>query len=209
MGLRAACFESLGGVPADEPPHLTVGGERAPLPRMRPSPRPEPLWRGGVYVTSVPARPCRCAGRAKRGRLPGLTWGGLPLSLHSPHPAAWGWWVGWLVARMQAPRGGALPMSRLNTGVPPAPGTGQSRALWCVSWCAGHADALRVAVVRPAATVSHSPVCQCACWTCVSVRMLDRGVSHAAHRPRPWSAASGFPFYGPIPGRWWRENGCC
>ena len=31
MGLRAACFEKWGGVPADEPPHLTVGGERAPL----------------------------------------------------------------------------------------------------------------------------------------------------------------------------------
>ena len=25
MGLRAACFEKEGGVPADEPPHLTVG----------------------------------------------------------------------------------------------------------------------------------------------------------------------------------------
>ena len=51
MGLRAACFEKEGGVPADEPPHLMVGGERAPLPRMRPSPRPEPLWGGGgVYV---------------------------------------------------------------------------------------------------------------------------------------------------------------
>ena len=60
MGLRAACFEKEGGVPADEPPHLTVGGERAPLPRMRPLPRPEPLWGGGGgYATSVPARPCR------------------------------------------------------------------------------------------------------------------------------------------------------
>ena len=43
MGLRAACFEKRGGVPADEPAHLMVGGERAPLPRMRPSPRPKPL----------------------------------------------------------------------------------------------------------------------------------------------------------------------
>ena len=46
MGLRATCFEKEGGVPADEPLHLTVGGERAPLPHMRPSPRPEPL--GGM-----------------------------------------------------------------------------------------------------------------------------------------------------------------
>ena len=55
---------------------------------------------GWVYVTSVPARPCHCAGRAKRGRLRGLRGGGgvLPLSLHSPPPAAGGWWVGWPVA---------------------------------------------------------------------------------------------------------------
>ena len=59
-------------------------------------------------------------------------------------------------------------MSRLNTGVPPRPRgalAGQPRAPWCVSRRAQYADALRVAVVPPAATVSHSPVCQCACWT--------------------------------------------
>ena len=106
MGLRAMCFAKWGGVPADEPLHLTVGGERAPLSRMWPSPRPEPLWGGGVYVTSVPARPCRCAGCAKRGCLPGLA-----VSLHSPHPSAGGWWVGWLVARMQAPQGGGGGLS--------------------------------------------------------------------------------------------------
>ena len=61
---------------------------------------------GGVYVTSVPAWPCSCAGRAKRGRLPGLPWGrGLPLSLHSPPPAAGGWWLGWPVACVLGPRG--------------------------------------------------------------------------------------------------------
>ena len=59
MGLRAACFEKRGGVPADEPPHLTVGGERAPLPRMRPSPRPEPLVCVCVCVC-VCARVCVC-----------------------------------------------------------------------------------------------------------------------------------------------------
>ena len=30
---------------------------------------------GGIYDTSVPARPCRSTGRAKRWRLPGHTWG--------------------------------------------------------------------------------------------------------------------------------------
>ena len=54
MGLRATCIETEGGVPADEPPHLTVGGEKAPLPRMRPSPRPEPLW--GVCLCHLSAR---------------------------------------------------------------------------------------------------------------------------------------------------------
>ena len=48
----------------------SVGGERAPLPRMRPSPRPEPLW--GV---------CLCHLRAGSPLGGG---GGLPWSLHSP-----------------------------------------------------------------------------------------------------------------------------
>ena len=128
------------------PPHAALAYTRASL-------------GGAVYVTSVPARPYRCAGRAKRGRLPGHGWGGgLPLSLHSPHPAAGGWWVGWLVARMQAPGGGS-PHELLEYWRAPHP----RGAPWCVSWCARHADALRVAEVPPAATVSHSSVCVCVC----------------------------------------------
>ena len=61
-------------------------------------------------------------------------------------------------------------MNRLNTGVPPALGV-----RW-LAWCARHANALRVAVVPPAATVSHSPVCQCACWTVgVPMPLTDPG----------------------------------
>ena len=96
MGLRAVCFEKRGGVPADEPPHLTVGGERAPLPCMRPSPRPEPLWGVCLYHLSaratMPLRWARQAWALAGSRLGGGG-GGLPLSLHSPHPAAGGWWV--------------------------------------------------------------------------------------------------------------------
>ena len=64
--------------------------------------------------------PQRPRGHAVRcvGRLPVLAWGGgVPLLLHSPHPAAWGWWVGWLVARMQAPGaggGGGSPYESLE-----------------------------------------------------------------------------------------------
>ena len=43
-----------------------------------------------VYVTSVPARPCHCAGCAKRGRLPGLPWGGSPFVASFPSPRCWG-----------------------------------------------------------------------------------------------------------------------
>ena len=101
MGLRAACFEKRGGVPTSEPPNLTVGGERAPLPRMQPSPRPEPHWGGGCLChlsarAAVPLRWARQAWALAGSRLGG----GLPLLLHSPHPAAGGWWVGWPVTRM-------------------------------------------------------------------------------------------------------------
>ena len=41
--------------------------------------------------------------------------GRLPLSLHPPHHAVGGWWVGW------PPGGGGLPMSRLSAGVHPSP----------------------------------------------------------------------------------------
>ena len=76
-----------------------------------------------VYVSSVPARPCHCTGRAKCGRLPGLAWGGgggLPLSLHSPPLLGAGGWAGpW---RACWTPGGILPMGCLSAGVPPAPG---------------------------------------------------------------------------------------
>ena len=82
-----------------------------------------------VYVTSVPARPCHCAGRAKRGRLPGLAWGGgvslccfIPLT---PLLGAGGWADPW---RACWTPGGILPMVRLSAGVPPAPG-----ACWLAS----------------------------------------------------------------------------
>ena len=110
MGLRAACFEKEGGVPADEPPHLTVGGERDPLPHMRPSPGPEPLWGVCVYVTSVPARcafalgaPSVGAGRVSRGGGGGSLCCFIPL----PPPLGAGGWAGsWRACR--PPRGGGL-----------------------------------------------------------------------------------------------------
>ena len=188
-------------MPTDEPPHLKVGGERAPLPRMQPSPRPEPLWGGVVMPPQCPRGRAVVLGAPSMGACrvsPGG--GGLPLSLRSPHPAAGGWWVGRPVAHMQAPRGGP-PHESLEYWRAPRPRgalAGQPRAQWCVSWCARQADALRVTVVPPAATVSHSPVCQCACWTggvpmpladpvCVCLPFLARCVcSPLPHWHLPW-----------------------
>ena len=75
-----------------------VGGERAPLPRMWPSPRPEPLW--GVCLCHLRARaavPLCGAPSVGACRVPWGGGGGLPLSLHSPLPAAGGLWLGWPV----------------------------------------------------------------------------------------------------------------
>ena len=76
MGLWAACIEKE-GVPAYGPPFTAVGGKSPPPPPPARGPRPgQSLSRGGVYVTSVPARPCGSAGRSRRRHLPGRAWGG-------------------------------------------------------------------------------------------------------------------------------------
>ena len=110
MGLWAACFKKEGGVPADD------GVERGLLSQAC-GPRLGQSLSGGGGV--MPPQ-CLC-GRAVALGTPSVGacrvspgGRGLPLLLHSPHPAAGGWWVGWPVARMQAPGGpkgggGGLP----------------------------------------------------------------------------------------------------
>ena len=95
MGLRAACSEKEGGVPAWESPYLSVGGKRAPLPRMRPSPRPEPLLGGGVFMKiQCPRGRAVPLGASSAGACRDVPGGDLLVSLHPPHPAVGGRWVG-------------------------------------------------------------------------------------------------------------------
>ena len=66
---------------------------------------------GGAYVTSVPAGPCHCAGRAKHGRLPGLPWGGRgsPFVASFLFPRCWGLLV-WLARGVRpGPQGESSP----------------------------------------------------------------------------------------------------
>ena len=109
MDLRAACFEKRGGVPADEPPHLTVGGERAPLPRMWPSPRPKPLW--GVCLYHLSARAAMPLHWARQAwALAGSRLGGASLCRFIPltPPLGAGGWAGSWRA-LQAPGEGLSP----------------------------------------------------------------------------------------------------
>ena len=91
MGLRAACFEKEGGAPAYEPPHLTVGGERAPLPRTRPSNRPQPVpGGGGVMTLQCPRGRAVALGAPSVGACRVVPGGGPPSVASSPSPRCWG-----------------------------------------------------------------------------------------------------------------------
>ena len=146
---------------ADEPPHLTVGGERAPLPRMRSSPRPQPLW--CVCLCHLSARAAMLLRWARQawafaGSRP---WGGGGPSVASfPSPLRRGLVGGLARGAHAGPRGGGggSPHESLEYWCAPRPRhvlAGQPRAPWCVSWCARHADTLRVAMVQQCLT----PLC--------------------------------------------------
>ena len=73
MGLWAACIEKGGGCPQMSP---CTGRwvERGLLSPARCPCLGQSLSGVCVYVTSVPARPCRSAGRTRCCRLPGCAW---------------------------------------------------------------------------------------------------------------------------------------
>ena len=88
MGLGAACFKKEGGVPADEPP---LGGERAPLPHMRPSPGPEPLW--GCVIMSPPCPRARVCVRRWPQRLTFEAFCSMTSTLLPVNRRQWWWWM--------------------------------------------------------------------------------------------------------------------
>ena len=110
MGLRAACYEKEGGVPADEPPHRSVGGERAPLPRMRPSPRPQPLWGGGgVMSPPCPRGRAIALGTPSVGTCRVSLGGESPFVASFPSPRCWGLLGGLARGVRAGPQGESSP----------------------------------------------------------------------------------------------------
>ena len=93
-GSTGRVLKREGGVPTDDPPHWSVGGERAPLPPMRPSPRPEPLW-GGCLCHLRARAAVQLRGARQAWALAGSPAGeGSPFVASFPSPRCWGLVVG-------------------------------------------------------------------------------------------------------------------
>ena len=120
-----------------------------------------------VYVTSVPARPCRCAPSMGTCRVSHGA-GGAPFVASFPSPCCWELVVGLAVACVLG-FGGDPPHGPLERRrAPPLPG--------CAGWPAARA-VMYVSVCKHPSGGPDAPCCSSVSLPCVSAHMSDRGGS--------------------------------